>query len=60
MLRAALLFFVLALVSMTLGAGNIAGVSMEIGRMLLYVFLVLAVITGVLGAIQGRGPKNLT
>lgn len=54
MLRAAIAFFVLALVSMLLGAGNIAGVSMEIGRTLLFVFLVLAVISFVASMITGR------
>ena len=54
MLRAAIAFFVLALVSMLLGAGNIAGVSMEIGRTLLYVFLVLAVVSFVASLITGR------
>ena len=61
MLRAALGFFILALIAVLLGAGNIAGVSMEIGRMLLVVFLILAVISFVAGLIGGgrggRGPR---
>ncbi len=59
MLRAALMFFVLGLVAMLLGAGNIAGVSIEIGRTLLYVFLILAVISFIIGMVSGRGPKQL-
>lgn len=53
MLRAAIAFFVLALVSMLLGAGGVAGISMEIGRTLLFVFLVLAVISFVASLVTG-------
>ena len=59
MLRAAILFFVLALVAMLLGATGFAGMSMEIGRILLVVFLVLAVISFVINLITGRNPKSL-
>ena len=57
MLQAAIAFFVLALVAMILGAGNIAGVSMEIGRTLLWVFLVLAVISFVIDLVSRRGTR---
>ncbi len=59
MLRAAIAFFVLALIAIVLGAGNIAGVSMEIGKTLLTVFLILAVISFVLSLVTGRSPKSL-
>lgn len=59
MLRAAIGFFVLALIAIVLGAGGIAGVSMEIGRLLLFVFLILAVISFAVGMFSGRGPRNL-
>ncbi len=59
MIRAAILFFALALVALVLGAQNIAGVSMEIGKILVIAFLVLAVITGVIGLVTGRSPKHL-
>jgi len=59
MLRAALGFFVIALVAMILGAGGIAGVSMEVGRMLLFVFLALAVVSLIAGLISGRGPRQI-
>lgn len=59
MLRAALGFFVLALVAMLFGATGIAGVSVEIGQTLLVVFLVLAAITFVVGLIGGRTPRSL-
>lgn len=60
MLRAALLFFVLALVAILFGATGFAGVSMEIGRTLLFVFLILAAISFVASMLSGgRGPKSL-
>ena len=58
MLRTAITFFVLALVAMLLGVYNIAGISMEIGRLLLGVFLVLAIISYVVSIMGGR-PKRL-
>lgn len=58
MLRAALGFFVLALVAIIFGASGVAGVSMEIGRALLVVFLILAVISFVAGIVTGRGPRT--
>lgn len=59
MLRAAIVFFVLGLVAILLGAGNIAGVSLEIGQTLLAVFLILAVISLVASMITGRRPSTL-
>jgi uncharacterized membrane protein YtjA (UPF0391 family) len=59
MIRAALGFFVLALLAYALGAGGIAGFSAEIGKTLLFVFLILAVVSGVVGLVTGRSPKNL-
>jgi uncharacterized membrane protein YtjA (UPF0391 family) len=55
MLQAAIGFFVLALVAFFLGANGIAGLSMDIGRTLLYVFLILAVISFVTGMVRGGG-----
>jgi len=59
MLRAAIIFFVLALVSMGFGAYGFAGMSMEIGRLLLFVFIALALVSVVVGLVTGRSPKNL-
>lgn len=58
MLRAALGFFILALIAIVLGASGVAGVSMEIGRALLVVFLILAIISFVAGIVSGRGPHT--
>jgi uncharacterized membrane protein YtjA (UPF0391 family) len=54
MLRAAIAFFVIALIAMFLGANNIAGLSMDLGRTLLIVFLVLAVISFLISMVSGR------
>ena len=59
MLRAAIAFFVLALVAMLLGASGIAGISMDIARTLLYVFLALAVVSVLVSLVSGRTPRNL-
>lgn len=59
MLKAAIAFFVLALISIILGANNLAGLSIEVGKVLLFVFLVLAVITFIVSLLTGRTPKNL-
>lgn len=57
MLNAAITFFVIALVAFILGASGLAGMSMEIGRVLLMVFLVLAIISFVLSVVRGKAPK---
>lgn len=44
----ALIFFILAIVAAIVGSRGIAGISMEIARILILVFLVLAVISLVL------------
>lgn len=58
MLNAAITFFVLALVAFLFGANGFAGVSMEIGRMLLFVFLVLSVISFIISLIRGRSSPR--
>ncbi len=58
MIRAAIAFFVLALVAIVLGANGIAGLSLEIGKILLFVFLALAVISFLVSIVTGR-KQNL-
>jgi uncharacterized membrane protein YtjA (UPF0391 family) len=58
MLRAAIMFFVLALVAILFGATGFAGVSMDIGRSLLVVFLILAAISFVAGMVTGKRPQS--
>lgn len=57
MIRAAIAFFILAIIAFFLGANGIAGISMEIGRVLLFVFLVLAVISFVGSIATGKKPR---
>jgi uncharacterized membrane protein YtjA (UPF0391 family) len=59
MIRAAITFFILGLVAMVLGANNVAGLSVEIGRILLGVFIVLAILSFLGHLITGRGTKSL-
>ncbi len=59
MLRASIAFFVLALLAYVFGANGIAGLSAEIGKSLLWVFMVLAVISLVVSLVSGRNPKQL-
>lgn len=58
MLRAALIFFALALIAVLFGATGFAGVSMDIGKTLLVVFLILAVISFVASLVTGKRPNN--
>ena len=57
MVRAAIAFFILALIAFFLGANGIAGISMEIGRILLFVFLNLAVISFVGSIATGKKSR---
>ena len=40
----AIIFFIIAIVAWAMGAGGVAGLSAGIGRTLLFVFLILAII----------------
>lgn len=59
MIRAALGFFVLAILAYLLGAGGIAGMSMEIGKILVMVFLVLAALSFVGSLLTGKSSGHL-
>lgn len=61
MLRAAIIFFVIALIAMVFGMNNIAGVSAEMGRVLLFVFLALAALSFIASLVTGgRRPRSPT
>lgn len=47
-LQYAIAFFVLALIAGLVGAGDIAGISMEIARIFVVIFIILAVVSLVL------------
>ncbi|MBA2404744.1 MAG: DUF1328 domain-containing protein [Bdellovibrionales bacterium] len=57
MLRAAITFFILGLISMVLGANGFAGLSIEIGKVLLAVFLIFAVISFIASIVTGKKPS---
>ena len=58
MLRAAIVFFVIGLLAMFFGMNGIAGVSVELGKFLLFVFVALAVVSFFVSLVTGRraGP----
>jgi uncharacterized membrane protein YtjA (UPF0391 family) len=58
MLRAAIAFFILALVAWLFGAAGLAGMSMDIGRILITVFLILAAVSFVVSLLSGRGGRT--
>ena len=48
----AIVFFIIAIIAYTLGARGVAGMSAGIGRTLLFVFLVLAILFVVVGLVH--------
>lgn len=54
MVRAAIAFFVLGLVSMLFGAYGVAGVSVEVGKLLLTVFVIMAIVSFVVSLVSGK------
>lgn len=54
MLRMALVFLIVAMVSAVLGFGLIADVSFDAAKILFFVFLVLAVVSFIADAFRGR------
>ena len=59
MLRAAISFFILAILAYVFGAYGIAGLSVEIGQILLWVFLIFALLSFVGTYITGGKAKKL-
>ncbi len=59
MIRASISFFILGLVALLLGATGIAGLSVEIGKILLIVFLSLAIISFLASLVTGKKPNQL-
>jgi uncharacterized membrane protein YtjA (UPF0391 family) len=60
MLRFALAFLVLALVAAFFGFGGVAATSASIAKALFFVFLVVFLVTFVLGLMSGRKTPPLT
>ncbi len=59
MLYWSLIFFVISLIAGLLGMNNVAGLTMEIAQFLIGLFLVLAIITLVLGVLAFKKAKSL-
>jgi uncharacterized membrane protein YtjA (UPF0391 family) len=59
MLRAAIIFFVLGLVAIVLGAYNFAGLSLEVGKIILFAFLILAAISFLGSLLTGKNRTTL-
>lgn len=59
MLRAAIAFFILAIIAFIFGANGIAGLSMDIGKVLIGVFLVLAVLSFIMSLVSGKSSRSL-
>lgn len=61
MLRAAIIFFIIGLVAMFFGMNNIGGVSMELGKLLLFIFAGLAIVSFLVSLVSGRrsGPPQI-
>ena len=57
MLRASIAFFIIGLLAFAIGAGNLAGLSTSVGKLLLEVFLVLSVLSFLLSLVTGRSPR---
>jgi uncharacterized membrane protein YtjA (UPF0391 family) len=56
MLGWALTFLIVALIAAVLGFGGIAGLSVEIAKIIFFVAIVLFVISAIVGVARGRSP----
>lgn len=59
MVRAAIAFFIIGIFAYVLGANNVAGMSVEVGKILLIVFVSLAVLGYVTSLVTGRKNDRL-
>ncbi len=49
-------FLVVALIAAVLGFGGIAGVSVEIAKVIFFIAIILFLVSAVVGLARGRGP----
>jgi uncharacterized membrane protein YtjA (UPF0391 family) len=56
MLGWAITFLVIALIAALLGFGGIAGLSMEIAKIIFFVAIILFAIAAIVGLLRGRTP----
>lgn len=59
MIKIAISFFILALVTFVFGAYGIAGLSMEIGRILVAAFVIISVVSLITGIVNNRKIKSV-
>ena len=57
MLSWALTFLVIALVAAALGLSGVAVVSMEMAKIIFFIFVVLFLITAIAHAVRGKAPR---
>jgi uncharacterized membrane protein YtjA (UPF0391 family) len=60
MLRATIAFFIIGLFAFFLGANNIGGLSMDVGRFLLTTFVALAILSFLVTLVTGKKPNILS
>jgi uncharacterized membrane protein YtjA (UPF0391 family) len=53
----AITFLVIALIAAVLGFGGIAGVAIELAKIVFFVAIVLFLISAVIGLVRGRSPR---
>jgi uncharacterized membrane protein YtjA (UPF0391 family) len=53
----AITFLVVALIAAVLGFGGIAGVAIELAKIVFFVAIVLFLISAVIGLVRGRSPR---
>jgi uncharacterized membrane protein YtjA (UPF0391 family) len=56
MLRWAIIFLIIAIVAAVFGFGNIASGATDIARILFFVFLVIFIISLIMGLMKGKTP----
>lgn len=54
MLRAAIILFLIGILAFFLGANNLAGITFDLGRIVLFVFLVLAIAGFIISVFNGK------
>lgn len=58
MIRTAILFFVLALVALLFGMNGVAGLSMEIGKFIVLVFIAISALTFIAALAATRSARK--
>lgn len=53
----AITFLVIALVTAVLGFGGIAGVAIELAKIVFFVAIILFAIAAIFGVVRGRAPR---